>query len=228
MRFISMLAVALAVSCSASNPAVKPEEMSAAQHRAEADREAETARHEAGMYKPQAAQPAPFGDPLGKDYLYSVPIYNPTESHLKEAEAHRAHARRHEAAAQYLESFEQSECRKFPPATRAACPLLGPVARIDDIPGGVRVRFTEGVRVDAVIAHMRCHYAYAQTRGFDGSVGCPLYVRGLEIRPALDPLAVELVAKDEGTAREIRDRSREEAVFVRGGRGDGGKPPATP
>src|SRR4029077_607821 len=117
------------------NPAVKPDEMSAAQHRAEADREAETARREAGLYQPQAVQPAPFGDPLGKDYLYSVPVYNPTDSHLKEAEAHRAHAHRHDAAAQYLEKFEESECRKFPPATRAACPLLGPVAKMDDIPG---------------------------------------------------------------------------------------------
>jgi hypothetical protein len=40
-------------------------------------------------------------------------------------------------------------------------------------------------------------------------------VRGIEVRAALDPLAVEIVSADPKVAGEIRARSREEAVFVR-------------
>jgi hypothetical protein len=212
------VALVLGLACSASNPSVKPDEASVAGHREEAHRESQTAAKEAAMYKPQAAQPSPFGDPLGKDYLYSVPLYNPTEGHLHEAELHRAHARQHEAAAQFLERFEEAECRQFPPSTRAACPLLGPVIRLEDISGGVRATLADGAPVDAVLAHMRCHYAYARARGFDDKVGCPLYVKGIDIRKGLDPRAIELVAKDEPTVRLIREHAREEAVFVKGAR----------
>src|SRR4051812_11114379 len=97
------VALLLGVACSASNPTVKPDEASAAGHRAEAQREAQAAANEVQRFNPKAAQPSPFGDPLGKDYLYTVPIYNPTEGHLHAAEMHRAHARQHEAAAQFLE-----------------------------------------------------------------------------------------------------------------------------
>jgi hypothetical protein len=213
-RLSAIVALAL-TSCADAAPTVKPDEMSAAQHREEAARQATLARREGDLYRPEAARPAPFGDPLGKDYLYSPPQYNPTEGHLAEAEKHSLHARQHEAAASYLEKFEEAECRDFPPAARAACPLLGPVVRIDDIQGGVRVRFKEGTRVDAVVAHMRCHYAFARARAFDEAAGCPLYVRGIEVRAALDPLAVEIVSADPKVAGEIRARSREEAVFVR-------------
>jgi len=207
----------LGVACSASNPTVKPDEASAAGHRAEAEREAQAAAKEVQRFDPKAAQPSPFGDPLGKDYLYTVPIYNPTEGHLHEAEMHQAHARQHEAAAQFLERFEEAECRDFPPASRAACPLLGPVVRLDDIPGGVRASLSKGARIDAVIAHMRCHYAYARARGFDDRVGCPLYVKGIEVRKGLDPLTIEIVARDDATVQMVRAHAREEAVFVKGG-----------
>ena len=211
-----MMALALGLACSASNPSVKPDDTSAAAHRAEAQHESEVAAKETALYKPQAVQPSPFGDPLGKDYLYSVPLYNPTEGHLSEAEMHRAHARQHEAAARYLERFEEAECRDFPPSTRAACPLLGPVVRLEDIPGGVRATLTQGARVDAVLAHMRCHYAYARARGFDDKVDCPLYVKGIEIRKGLDPLAIEIVGPDAATVRLVREHAREEATFIKG------------
>ena len=213
-------AAALLISCAESSPAVKADDMSAAQHHEQAEREAAAAQREAGRYDPSAGRPSPFGDPLGKDYLYAVTVYNPTEGHLAEAEKHRTHARQHERAAQFLERFEEAECADFPAATRAACPLLGPVVRIDDVDGGVRMRFKDGVRVDAVVAHMRCHYAFARARAFEPSSSCPLYVRGIEIRRALEPTGVEIVAGDpklSKVVREIRKRSREEAVFVREG-----------
>jgi hypothetical protein len=208
--------VLLLASCAGQKPDVRADDMSAAQHREAAAREAAAADREANRYQPSATRPSPFGDPLGKDYLYAVTVYNPTEGHLAEAEAHRAHARAHARAAEFLDRFEEAECADFPAATRAACPLLGPVVRIDDVDGGVRVRFKDGVRVDAVIAHMRCHYAFARARAFDASLSCPLYVRGIEVRRALDSTAVEIVSADPKVIREIRTRSREEAIFVRG------------
>ena len=73
------------------------------------------------------------------------------------------------------------------------------------------------MRVDAVVAHMRCHLAYARTRGFDTALGCPLYVRGTEIRRARDPRAVEIVGRDATVTNEIRSRAREEALVIRAG-----------
>jgi len=80
----------------------------------------------------------------------------------------------------------------------------------------VRVTFADRSRVRTAIAEMRCHYAYARARHFDEKVGCPLYVQGIEVRQALDPRAIEIVAHDEVTTKLIRERSREQATFVRG------------
>jgi hypothetical protein len=205
----------LFASCTGSNQAVKPDEMSASQHHEEAKRESQAAKSEVGQYRADAARPRPFSDAAGGDYLYSVPVYNPTDVHMAQAEKHRDHARQHERAAQFLERYEEYECRDFPPASRAACPLLGPAVGVDDIDGGVRVRMKEGTRVDAVVAHMRCHYAFARARAFAETASCPLYVRGIEIKKGLDPMSVEITTTDRGQVGEIRRRSREEAVFVR-------------
>jgi hypothetical protein len=82
------------------------------------------------------------------------------------------------------------------------------------LPGGIRATFANPKRVPAAIDEMRCHSAYARSRHFDETVGCPLYVKGIEIRQALDPAAIEIVSHDERTARLIRERSREQAVFL--------------
>ena len=139
-------------------------------------------------------------------------MYNPTEGFLREADEHRAHAREHEKAAGALEKFEDGECREFPERTRAACPLLGPVTKIDDVAKGVRVTFAPGTRVDAVAAHMRCHYAYAKAHGFDTRVNCPLYMPGVQIAQAGDA-AVELKTRNRAQVDDLRARVREEAIY---------------
>lgn len=208
------------VGCGTSGQRVKPDDMSAVDHRAEADREHEEARIHATKYDPNATRPSPVPPVSGtgtpsSDYAYSTSVYNPTEVHLDHADRHRAHALQHEKAARALEHFEEAECRGFPPSSRAACPLLGPALRIDDIPGGVRVLLTPGTRVDAVVAHMRCHYAYARARAFDERVSCPLYMQGVEIKRASDPMAIDITTGSPAQVEELRNRSREEAVFVR-------------
>jgi len=206
--------------CGTNRDAVKPDDMSAAQHRAEAARENTAARQHVKDYDPHATVPSPFhtaGTGAPADYPFPVAVYNPTETNLARADEHRAHARAHEKAAEALERFEDSECLNFPPSTRAACPLLGPVAHVDDVAGGVRVKFVPGTRVDAVLAHMRCHYAYARARAFEEAMSCPLYMRGIDIRQAKDPLAIEITTGDPEQVAELRARSREEAIYARGG-----------
>jgi hypothetical protein len=64
---------------------------------------------------------------------------------------------------------------------------------------------------------MRCHYAYARARGFEEATSCPLYMRGIDIKQAKDPLAIEITTATPDQVAELRTRSREEAVYARGG-----------
>ena len=214
-RLLAAAAVLAGGACGGGSQSVRPDDMSAAQHREEAARETQQAQAHERKYEPAAVDLPQPADANGAIYNFSAGSYNPTEWHLNEATRLRQHAQQHRKAAKLLERFEDTSCRQFPPSTRAACPLLGPVTKIDDIPGGIRATFAAGTRIDAVVAHMRCHYAYAQVRGFAEAVTCPLYVRGIEIRRGEDPLAVEIVSKEATVSDEIRARSREEAVFLK-------------
>ena len=197
---------------------VKPDTMSAAEHEQQArsdnaKAQAEVAR--ATRESPPLPNPTvqPQNNPEG--YYYPVDTYNPAADHLVRARQLEEHAREHRAAAAKLETFVQDECRGFPPETRASCPMLGPVEQIRDIPDGVRVAFKANTRVDAVAAHMRCHFAYAQAYGFDTVADCPLYVKGLQIRVSDDGKAIELTSRNPRTIDVIRARTREEATVVR-------------
>jgi hypothetical protein len=207
------------MACAANQPGVRPDDMSAASHRENAAHERTLAQEKTDRYDPGAARTTALAPQRAADGNIAFPtsVYNPTEGYLREADKHRAHAREHELAAKALERFEAAECGELPERTRSACPLLGPVVKIDDVRWGVRVTFAPGTRVDAVAAHMRCHYAFARSHGFDARVSCPLYMPGLQIRQA-GALAVQLEAPDQGHVDELRTRSREEAVFAKSGR----------
>jgi hypothetical protein len=202
--------------CVGQSQVVRPDDMSAEAHRKEAARLAAAAEAERARSDSPALQPhlgvSPSSNPEG--YYYPTDLYDPRKDALLRAQQLSRHARQHEAAASRLEAFEQGECRQFPPATRAACPLLSPVQEVSDVEGGVRVHFKPGARVDALFAHMQCHLAYARARGFDDAAGCPLYVPGVAIRRTDDPLALEIVGSNARTASEIRNNSRAEAVVV--------------
>jgi hypothetical protein len=217
-KFAFLVFASAAVSCGTGGGSVKPDDMGAAQHREEAARESAAAREHSKEHHPDATVPSPFRPTASAgsgEYLFSPSVYNPTDVHLQRADEHRAHARQHEKAAEALERYEAAECFNFPPSTRAACPLLGPVTRIDDIAGGVRVTFVPGTRIDAVVAHMRCHYAYARARAFEETMSCPLYMRGIEIKPGRDPMTIEITAGTAEQVQDLRARSREEAVYTR-------------
>ena len=219
-KVLLLLLATAAASCGTGRDAVKPDDMSAARHREEATRENQAAQEHAKEYTPYATRPSPFrpaGVTATGDYAFPMTVYNPTETQLSRVDEHRAHARAHEKAAEALERFEASECFNFPPSTRAACPLLGPVAHVDDVAGGVRLTFVPGTRVDAVVAHMRCHYAYARARAFEEAMSCPLYMPGIDIKQAKDPRAIEITTANANQVAELRARSREEAVYAGGG-----------
>jgi hypothetical protein len=211
-----VIASLLGAACAAREPNVKPTDMSAADHRAEAQHQRQLAQEDADRYRPGAARvivPSAPGANEAGGIAFPITVYNPTDGFLREADQHRAHAREHEKAAAALEKFEEGECREFPEQTRAACPLLGPVTKIEDVQRGVRVTFAPGIRVDAVVAHMRCHYAYARAHGFDARVSCPLYMPGIVIEPAGNS-AVEIHARTKAEVDDLRARAREEAVFT--------------
>jgi len=205
--------VSIATTCGTGNKAVNPDEMSADQHREEAERERRKAGDQRKQYRPSAERTVVMPDKAG--VIFDHPVYNRTDVHLAHAATMEKHARQHEAAAKYLQKFEEGECVQFAPAIRASCPLLGPVIRIDNIPGGVRVWLAPGVSPDAVVAHMRCHYAYARTRAFENTT-CALYVRGIEIRRGHDPATIEIVSPAPAGEQEIRARSREESLLING------------
>ena len=221
LRYLGTIGLVLGIGCTSSNTAVRPDQMSADAHRQSAARERQAAHDEVLQSRSATSEPnisLSAGDTSQGLYAYPAEMYDPQNEHLSRAQRLSAHAQEHEAAAASLERFEQAECKEFPPAIRAACPLLGPVVELVDIPGGIRARFKDGIRVDAVLAHMRCHYAYARARGFGAAAGCPLYIRGIEIRRTSDLMAVEIVGRDAAVTAEIRSRAREEAVLVGAGR----------
>lgn len=200
--FVAALILAAPAGC-ANRQLVRADDMSAEQHRREAAQEHAVAAREAS--RAGSADGGPGADPVG---------YDPGGEHRRAAEEAREHARQHAAAAQFLEQFEDEACAGVDRSGRAGCPLLGPLVQLVDVPGGVRATFVNRDRARTAVAQMRCHYAFARTRHFDETASCPLYMSGIEIRPALDPRSVEIVARDEKTVRLLRQRSRAQATFV--------------
>jgi hypothetical protein len=183
---------------------VRPDDMSALAHRQVAARDYYAAAAERKQYDPDARATAHGAAPLDP-----IATYNPTQLHLRRAASLAAHAREHEAAAAELEAFEDAECGGFSIGVRAACPVLGPIASVEDLADGVRLHLAEGAPVLAVAAHMRCHFAYARARGFERVADCPLYVKGIEIRPTSDGRAIDLTSADDAAVRELRRRAHE-------------------
>ena len=209
----------LVFGCGESNQAVRPNDTSAEAQRQQAQKESAASDRE--LRAANAPLPPPNmafnggGNPQG--YYYDLNVYNARNGHLARAQELSEHARQHEAAAASLEKFEDAECKQFPPATRSACPFLGPVTQITDLPNGVRVQLASGARADAVLAHMRCHLAFAEARGFGAAASCPLYIKGIEIRAGNEPSSIEIVSRDAKVAEQVRMRAHEEAVLVRAG-----------
>jgi len=208
MRSHVAVLVLLAVAGCASNDEVRPDDMSASAHRGEAAKDNALAAQHVSRYDPEARDVEMTQLPgSGGEW---VPVSgNPTSDELARARALRAHARAHLEAAKALEAFEDAECKAIAPAERGACPLLGPVSLVENIPAGLRLTLAHAEMTSVVIARMRCHLAFARARAYDVP-SCPLYVRGLEITAGEKPGTIELRGSTPAVIDEIRRRAPEE------------------
>lgn len=226
----STAAIIVATLQSCASSGTSPDDMSAEAHRAAAAAEQQQATEHLLQYDPEREvrpRPGYLGntaiyydpniywdpfDPYGYayyDYFWDVGSYNPGVSHLDSAEQLDSHAADHLAAAQVLETFEEAECKAFPSETRAASPLIGQVESVEAVFGGVSLSFKEGVDVNAATAHMRCHVAFARTRGRIGMESCPLYIPGISINRVGNSGVVELTIGDQNQLLELRQRVQE-------------------
>lgn len=186
---------------------VRPDEMSAAEHRRQA--ELELAAATATTKKIERTESAPASGPTrggpdvsGGDFSN----YDPTTYYVIQAERHRGHAIEHEHAAAELVAFEDAECKALSPQVRASCPFMGPVRKVEQIDRGVRLYLAQGAPIAAVTAHMRCHQAFARTRGYAVSE-CPLMLRGASIGLSPDGNAIDFVSDDRKVTSALRKRA---------------------
>ena len=212
---IALIGLSLLVACSSQAAGTNPDDMSAEEHQAAAEAHEATAEKHAEDYDPEArtAGPPVSDDPF-RGAVYGLETYNPTEYHHRMSERHQDHARQHREAGETLLAFEEESCGKFPAETRAECPLMGQVQAVEDVDGGVQLNFREGVSLAAVEAHMKCHFAYARTQGYEGMDSCPLYLRGLSIESDAESHTVTVTTTDSAVVESLRQRSREHALPV--------------
>ncbi len=211
MRTPWMVAAALVLACGH----VRPEEMTTEAHRAEAASHQQQAQQERLQYDPNSRQvdwvyPSP--EVAGKDPRPRLEEHNPTVEHLWAAERHEQFAREHTRAAEALAKFEDKECQGISIEARTGCPLLSRwVGRIEELPTGVRLRMREGADTSGLTHRMRCHLAFATSRGVQAAT-CPLYLPGISIEQTAAN-TIELRGGNRAAADHIRDQTRD--LFVR-------------
>lgn len=193
----------------------KPGEMSAEEHRREVYSHLREAQSHEAQYDPNAApaaalRPVPIETgPGGPTVEYWV--YNTTEHHLADAAVERDHAMEHARAAQALEKFESAECQGIDPVVRRGCPLLNPyVTQVTETAGGVELKLKPNAPGASMVQRMRCHLAFARTRGFEGVPYCPLYFKGVDIQLSKDGSCVNVQGESPAVAAEIRQRARQQ------------------
>lgn len=205
---LSCFAVLLVSACSSRAPGTKPDDMSVDEHREEAEKHQKMSSEHQAKYDPnsvhvrQDAPGAAFSD------AYTLEVYNPTKHHSQSAKKHGRHAEQHREAAQDLLAYEEQYCAKFPEETRTECPLMGRIESIEEIEGGVRITFHEATPIQATVDHMRCHFAFARTEGYQGMQTCPLYLEGVSVEPQDDGRSVELTTDKPEDVGSLRKRTR--------------------
>jgi hypothetical protein len=207
-RALGALAIALAAGCAATTNGVDPDEMTAASHREESSRTRLQAEAQARKYDESRDQEwSATGGPQCRDVSFPSRVYNPTRKYRAQADALRRHADQHLAAAAELERFTQAECAQFSPEIRKQCPLIGNVVGVEEIESGVSLELRQGMPLDAVVAHMRCHHAFGREHGA-GVHDCPLYIAGIQVELGSDGKSVTITSRDPRSVDTIRKRAR--------------------
>lgn len=208
-QFFLFVVVLSTVACSSQAPGTEPDDMSIEEHRQEARKHEKMSEEHRDQYDPGAvgvrhdAPGAAFSD------VYTTEVYNPTKHHSQTAQKHERHADQHEDAAEQLLSYEERHCVKFPEETRSTCPLMGQIKAVEDVEGGVRITFREGVPMQPTLDHMKCHFAFARTQGYQGMQSCPLYVRGVSFESEEASDSIRLTTDNPEAVESLRRRTRE-------------------
>jgi hypothetical protein len=197
--------LALAALFAASCATTRSEELTEAEHRAEAVRHVKKAQQEEAKYQPGATVHAPartpFADP-GTEWV----DYNPTEQHLANADAEMKKAAEHAQAANALAAFEDEACKDISPAERAACPLLASqVKQVRETRSGIRLMMKDPAAVKGIHQRLACHLAYATANGFDAP-SCPLFVKGMVLRR--DEGTIEMTGSTPDVVSQLQQQAR--------------------
>lgn len=205
---ISLVGTLVIAAC-ATPAGTAAEDMSAEQHRAAATAataETDRAERSTTSFEPRG------NDAHGLvDSMYGTDVY---DLGAAPRDAHQSMAAAHASAAQELESFEHEQCAAFPTQTRTRCPLLGTVKVATPIENGVQLELFPGVNREAVVAHVKCHHAFARSQGFEGMPSCPLYLRGLHVEES--ETGVVITTDKPEVVDDLRARSLSHAAEPRG------------
>lgn len=201
---LAVLIASAALGC-ASTPRARSEDMSAKSHEEEAKKHSDVAEQHDAQYDPDARGGTPPDVISGSEFGFAATEFNPTEVHRMQADKHREHAEEHAAAADWIRRAEEDACELISPTSRSLCPLLGPVVAVQDTTTGVRILVRKGTDVEAMIARIRCHLAFARTRGGTGMARCPLYLPAIDVYP-VGPLEIELSARRQASVRPLQQR----------------------
>lgn len=185
----------------------QPDEMSAEEHRAEADRHRRESMEQSAQFDPAAREISAWRTPFDAE---APVVENPTLPHMQAAELHRSHAEAHERAAAKLEELESAACRDLSHEAHSNCPLLTPyVAKVRETSKGVELMLKDDAPVDELVGRMRCHLAWSRTEGFppEELPACPLYRKGAVVeRTGERTVAVQ--TQSPSVAALIREDSR--------------------
>jgi hypothetical protein len=208
---LALLAGFLGVACSRHE--VRPDAMSASEHRATAAEE----RRKAELQEAHVANDSPAYDPLSPGrvpelYLNPDATQGVTNPRLDRADRLEQRAQAHEQAAATLEQTAEMACKDVPRPKGRTCPLLGPIKDVTDVEHGVRIELGGRANTYDALPLMRCHYAHARAHGWQAGKDCAIYMPGVEFRDTGDPRTLEIIGKDDQTAAELRKHVRAGAL----------------
>ena len=106
-------------------------------------------------------------------------VFVPAGRHQARAALHEQYAREHEAVADSLIDFHAPTCHGMESETLVVCPLLGPIASVEDIDDGIELTLADGVDRDALLARIQCHISFAGAGRGASIHQCPLYLPGV-------------------------------------------------
>lgn len=224
----SLTAASLLVFACAHGAGTDPHDMSAAQHEAAANQEAQQGSAHAAQHDSNAHQ-AQTNCSGGKGRICWTEVVNPTAPHMKSADEHRQLAAQHRAASQALRDAETSACSGLDDNDRDTSPFahtsdIRSVTKLEqrsatyedtqpsDNGATVVIRAAPGLTAEWLQRILNCHLARNAAVGHDmpEMPYCPLVPRGVQasVRSVGDGFAVDVTSKDPATAAEIWRRAQ--------------------